>query len=93
MGTEDLGNGLKAVVPPEQGFNIDTGNSISRLEGVPSSGICWSVGGFGTVSSSAASTLSGYDFQYDAVVSSIISPQAIPSALRWAALLLLATLR
>ena len=77
-GTEDLGNGLKAVFTLEQGFSIDTGNESNASKAFQRQAFVGLSGGFGTVSL-GRQYAPGYDFQYDAVVSSIISPQAILS--------------
>jgi len=77
-GTEDLGNGLKAVFTLEQGFSIDTGNENNASKAFQRQAFVGLSGGFGTVSL-GRQYAPGYDFQYDAVVSSIISPQAILS--------------
>lgn len=75
-GAEDLGNGLKAVFTFEQGYNIDNGTGLGNESRQSFVGIA---GGFGTVSL-GRQYAPGYDFQYDALVSSpILSAQAILS--------------
>ena len=74
-GTEDLGNGLKAVFTLEQGFNIDDGSGLGNASRQAFVGLG---GSWGTVSL-GRQYAPGYDFQYDAVLSSAISPQAILS--------------
>ena len=74
-GAEDLGNGLKGVFTVEQGFAIDTGSGLGGSSRQAFVGLS---GGFGTVSL-GRQYAPGYDFQYDALLSSAISPQAILS--------------
>ena len=74
-GTEDLGNGLKGVFTVEQGFNIDDGSGLGNPSRQAFVGLS---GGFGTVSL-GRQYAPGYDFQYDALLSAAISPQAILS--------------
>lgn len=77
-GTEDLGNGLKAVFTLEQGFTIDDGGESDSTKAFQRQAFVGLSGGFGTVSL-GRQYAPGYDFQYDALVSSQISPQAILS--------------
>ncbi|HRP22969.1 MAG TPA: porin [Thauera sp.] len=89
-GTEDLGNGLKAVFVLEQGFDIGNGvasPSVSATEGtnagdrdsVFSRQAYVGVGGaFGTVSL-GRQYAPGYFFNYDAVLGALVSPQSILS--------------
>ena len=77
-GTEDLGNGLKAVFTLEQGFSIDNGAENDSTKAFQRQAFVGLSGGFGTVSL-GRQYAPGYDFQYDALVSAIISPQAILS--------------
>lgn len=72
-GTEDLGNGLKGVFTVEQGFSIDTGAGMGNASRQAFVGVA---GGFGAVTL-GRQYAPGYDFQYDALVSSALSPQAI----------------
>lgn len=74
-GTEDLGNGLKGVFVIEQGFNVDNG---SGLGGASRQAFVGLNGGFGTVSL-GRQYAPGFDYQYDALASAAISPQAILS--------------
>lgn len=74
-GSEDLGNGLKAVFQLEQGFDIGNGEehrddrTFSRQSWVGLSG------GFGTVGL-GYQYAPGYFANYDAVMAAIISPQS-----------------
>lgn len=77
-GTEDLGNGLKAVFTLEQGFDIGNGAENDSSKAFQRQAFVGLAGGFGAVTL-GRQYAPGYDFQYDAVVSSIISPQAILS--------------
>ena len=74
-GTEDLGNGLKGVFTLEQGFDISKGTGLGDASRQAFVGLA---GGFGAVTL-GRQYAPGYDFQYDALVSSAISPQAILS--------------
>ena len=77
-GSEDLGNGLKAVFVLEQGFNIDNGGEADSTKQFQRQSLVGLSGSFGTVSL-GRQYAPGYDFQYDAVASSPIGPQAILS--------------
>jgi len=79
-GTEDLGNGLKAVFTLEQGFTIDDGSGLGNASRQAFVGVA---GGFGAVTL-GRQYAPGYDFQYDAVVSAQFSPQAILSGAPYA---------
>lgn len=75
-GSEDLGNGLKAVFTYEQGFDITDGGGFAGDARQSFVGLS---GGFGTVSL-GRQYAPGYDFISDAFgSSSILSPQAILS--------------
>ena len=75
-GTEDLGNGLKAVFTFEQGYNVDDGSGLGGNARQSFVGVS---GGFGTVSL-GRQYAPGYDFIADSFGSSgILSPQAILS--------------
>ncbi|WEN41150.1 Outer membrane porin protein 32 [Thauera sp. GDN1] len=81
-GTEDLGNGLKAVFTYEQGFNIDGSDNSDGTRGLGGNSRQSFVGlsgAFGTVSL-GRQYAPGYDFIADSFGSSpILSPQAILS--------------
>lgn len=78
-GTEDLGNGLKAVFTLEQGFNIDTGTEATDGTAFQRQAFVGVAGGFGAVTL-GRQYAPGYDFQYDAFASSpILSAQSILS--------------
>ena len=77
-GTEDIGNGLKAVFTLEQGFNIDNGNEAVNGKQFSRQAFVGLAGGFGAVTF-GRQYAPGYDFQYDSTVSSAFSPQAILS--------------
>lgn len=73
-GTEDLGNGLKAVFTFEQGYKVDDGTGLGDKSRQSFVGLS---GGFGTVSL-GRQYAPGYDHVVDAFGnSSILSPQAI----------------
>lgn len=81
-GSEDLGNGLKAVFQLEQGFDIGTGAASPEVEGdsvfsrqawVGLSG-AWGTVGLGR------QYAPGYFANYDAVLGANISPQSLLSA-------------
>ncbi|MHB1373019.1 MAG: porin [Thauera sp.] len=74
-GTEDLGNGLKAVFTLEQGFNISNGTGVGNASRQAFVGLG---GSFGTVSL-GRQYAPGYDFQYDVMASAPIGPQFILS--------------
>ena len=76
-GSEDLGNGLKAVFVLEQGFDIDNGQASSTRQFHRQSYVGLS-SSYGTVSL-GRQYAPGYDFQYDALASAAISPQAVLS--------------
>ena len=82
-GTEDLGNGLKAVFTLEQGFDIGTGaDSPSTREGdsvFSRQAFVGLSGAFGTVSL-GRQYAPGYWANYDAVLGANISPQSLLSA-------------
>lgn len=77
-GSEDLGNGLKAVFTLEQGFNIDDGTAASARQFHRQSWVGLQ-GSFGTVGL-GRQYAPGYFAGYDAAMSAIISPQSIFSA-------------
>ncbi len=77
-GTEDLGNGLKAVFTLEQGFDIGNGAENDSSKAFQRQAFVGLAGGFGAVTL-GRQYAPGYDFQYDALASAIISPQAILS--------------
>jgi predicted porin len=77
-GSEDLGNGLKAVFVLEQGFSIDTGNDSDATKQFQRQSYVGLSSSYGTVSL-GRQYAPGYDFQYDALVSAAISPQAVLS--------------
>lgn len=87
-GTEDLGNGLKAVFEYELAFNLDNtgavGNAINDasagngINGTRQSFVGLS-GGFGTVVAGRLQTPGYYVGKFDALASAAISPQAILS--------------
>ena len=73
-GTEDLGNGLKAVFTFEQGYSIDNGTGLGGNSRQSFVGLS---GGFGTVSL-GRQYAPGYDHVVDAFGNSgILSPQSI----------------
>ncbi len=76
-GTEDLGNGLKAVFTFEQGYNVDDGTGLGGNSRQSFVGLS---GGFGTVSL-GRQYAPGFDHVVDAFGNSgILSPQAILAA-------------
>ena len=84
-GTEDLGNGLKAVFTLEQGFDI--GNGVAGPQVGPANdrdsafsrqAFVGLSGGFGTVAL-GRQYAPGYFFNYDAVLGALVSPQSILS--------------
>ena len=76
-GTEDLGNGLKAVFTLEQGFNIDTGTEAADGSAFQRQAFVGLAGGFGAVTL-GRQYAPGWDFIADAFGNSaILSPQAI----------------
>ncbi len=75
-GTEDLGNGLKAVFVLEQGFSIDNGSEMGS--GYQRQALVGLGGSFGTVSL-GRQYAPGYFFNYDALSGAAISPQSILS--------------
>ena len=77
-GTEDLGNGLKAVFTLEQGFDIGDGAENDSSKAFQRQAFVGLAGGFGAVTL-GRQYAPGFDFQYDALASAIISPQAILS--------------
>jgi len=78
-GTEDLGNGLKAVFTLEQGFKIDTGAENDGSTAFQRQAFVGLSGAFGTVSL-GRQYAPGYDFLYDAFASATVGPQAILSS-------------
>jgi predicted porin len=78
-GSEDLGNGLKAVFQLEQGFNIDDGTPNSERQFHRQSWVGLQ-GSFGTVGL-GRQYAPGYFGQYDAALSANISPQTILTSL------------
>ncbi len=74
-GTEDLGNGLKAVFTLEQGINIDDGTGLGGASRQAFVGLA---GGFGAVTL-GRQYAPGWDFQYDVLGASIVSPQYLLS--------------
>jgi len=80
-GTEDLGNGLKAVFTLEQGFDIGTGVSSPGVGGDSTfsrQAFVGLSGSFGTVSL-GRQYAPGYFANYDAVLGALISPQSLLS--------------
>ena len=77
-GTEDLGNGLKGVFTFEQGFNIDSGSDLIDGKSFARQAFVGLAGNFGAVTL-GRQYAPGYDFQYDALVSTAFSPQSILS--------------
>jgi predicted porin len=75
-GTEDLGNGLKAVFTLEQGINIDNGTGLGGASRQSFVGLA---GAFGAVTL-GRQYAPGWDFQYDAFAGSIVSPQYLLSS-------------
>ena len=75
-GTEDLGNGLKAVFTLEQGISIDTGTGMGSQSRQSFVGLA---GAFGVVTL-GRQYAPGWDFQYDAFAGSIVSPQYLLSS-------------
>ena len=75
-GTEDLGNGLKAVFTFEQGYKVDDGTGLGDNSRQSFVGLA---GAFGAVTL-GRQYAPGYDFQYDALQSSPgLSPQSLLS--------------
>jgi predicted porin len=80
-GTEDLGNGLKAVFTLEQGFDIGTGAASPDVNGdsvFSRQAFVGLSGAFGTVSL-GRQYAPGYWANYDAVLGANISPQSLLS--------------
>lgn len=77
-GTEDLGNGLKAVFVLEQGFDIGNGNEHIDGKQFSRQSFVGLGGAFGTVSL-GRQYAPGYFFNYDAVLGALVSPQSILS--------------
>jgi len=77
-GTEDLGNGLKAVFTVEQGFDIGNGNEHIADKQFSRQAFVGLGGSFGTVSL-GRQYAPGYFFNYDAVLGALVSPQSILS--------------
>lgn len=75
-GTEDLGNGLKAVFTYEQGYNVDDGTGLGGNSRQSFVGLA---GNFGSVTL-GRQYAPGFDYQKDALASSQISPQALLSS-------------
>ncbi|ENO86392.1 porin [Thauera linaloolentis] len=73
-GTEDLGNGLKAVFVLEQGINIDEGSG----SGYQRQAFVGLGGSFGTVAL-GRQYAPGYFFQYDGLGGAAVGPQSILS--------------
>ncbi len=78
-GTEDLGNGLKAVFTVEQGFDIGNGNEHIAGKQFSRQAFVGLGGSFGTVSL-GRQYAPGYFFNYDAVLGALVSPQSILSS-------------
>ncbi|WP_418648224.1 porin [Thauera butanivorans] len=76
-GTEDLGNGLKAVFVLEQGFNIDTGEEMGS--GYQRQALVGLAGSFGTVAL-GRQYAPGYFFNHDGLAGAAVGPQSILSA-------------
>lgn len=92
-GTEDLGNGLKAVFEYELAFNIDntgtTAGAINSTNGVGGNGLTGTRQSFVGLSSNYGTVVAGrlqtpgyYVGKFDALASAAISPQAILAANR-----------
>lgn len=77
-GTEDLGNGLKAVFTLEQGFDIGDGAEHIGGKQFSRQAFVGLGGSFGTVSL-GRQYAPGYFFNYDAVLGALVSPQSILS--------------
>ena len=77
-GTEDLGNGLKAVFTLEQGFDIGNGNEHVDGKQFSLQAYVGLSGAFGTVSL-GRQYAPGYFFQYDATAGASVGPQSILS--------------
>jgi len=77
-GTEDLGNGLKAVFVLEQGFDIGTGNEQIADKAHSRQAFVGLGGSFGTVAL-GRQYAPGYFFQHDGLAGAAISPQSILS--------------
>lgn len=82
-GSEDLGNGLKAVFTLEQGYKIDTGAASPSVGDSVFSRQAWVglQGSFGTVSLGRQYAPGYFVADYDALLSSEISPQSKLSVL------------
>jgi len=82
-GSEDLGNGLKAVFTLEQGYAIDTGKAGPSVGDSVFSRQAWVglQGSFGTVSLGRQYAPGYFVADYDALLSSAISPQSTLSVL------------
>lgn len=83
-GSEDLGNGLKAVFTLEQGYAIDTGAASPTVGDSVFSRQAWVglQGSFGTVSLGRQYAPGYFVADYDALLSSAISPQSKLSVLK-----------
>lgn len=78
-GSEDLGNGLKAVFQLEQGYNIDDGTFHQSTRQFSRQAWVGLQGSFGTVGL-GRQYAPGYFAGYDAAMSSQVSPQSIFTA-------------
>ncbi len=77
-GTEDLGNGLKAVFTLEQGYDIGNGAEMDATKAFARQALVGLSGSFGTVSL-GRQYAPGYFFNYDAVLGASVGPQSVLS--------------
>ncbi len=78
-GSEDLGNGLKAVFVLEQGFDIGSGNEIINGKAEGRQALVGLAGGFGSVTF-GRQYAPGWYFNYDALAAAAVGPQSILSS-------------
>ena len=78
-GAEDLGRGLKAVFTLEQGFGIDDGSQSDSSMAFQRQAFVGLAGAFGAVTL-GRQYAPGWDFQYDVMMGSIVSPQYLLSS-------------
>jgi predicted porin len=78
-GEEDLGSGLKAVFVLEQGFNIDTGASMSAGSSFARQAYVGLKGNFGQVALGRQYAPGYFTGEYDALLNAFVSPMSLLS--------------
>ncbi|MDD2408326.1 MAG: porin [Tepidiphilus sp.] len=78
-GEEDLGSGLKAVFVLEQGFNIDTGASMSEGSSFARQAYVGLKGNFGQVALGRQYAPGYFTGEYDALLNAFVSPMSLLS--------------